>query len=193
MSVRFPTYAPFVLLFATIIAGCGHDAATPTEPAAASASKLMLTVEPVDLQPEFVLGSACGARSPYRLRLTVFAGGPGDVILRGLRFSFVDASGARLFPEVIPIPTPASPPVIPTPLGSPLPGAAALPGASVIPIPGSSPIHGLLVGGGRQERLPYDLRFGCGAPPRGVLVVTGDGADRMGRPHSSEVRARVGQ
>lgn len=192
MPVRFPTYAPFVLLIAIVVAGCEATRDNPTAPDGGAGSKTLLTAEPLNAQPEFVIGSSCHERPPYNLHLTVVVGGEDDLILRRLRFHFVEPSGTRLFPEVIPIPTPGSAPVIPTPASPGLPGQAALPGASIIPIPGSAPLQGMFVQGGRRQRLPYDLRFGCGAGSVGTLFVVGDGSDRTGRPRSSELRVRVG-
>ena len=112
------------------------------------------------------------------------------MILRGLRFSFVDRFGATTLPQVVPVPSPLE---IPTTTPVTLPGIAALPGLSPITMPGSTPITGLIFAGGTSNVLHYFVHFGCGVVPDGVLIISADAGDRSGRFSTSELRVRVTQ
>lgn len=188
MDVRFPRYAPVILLV-TSLAACSSNSTTPTAPAALVAQSA-ITAEPLTVQPEFLDGSQCPARPPFGVRFTVVVNGGQDVILRAMQFRLVDPSGGSVFPQVIPMPSISASPSIPSSAPIPFPGAATLP-ASPIPIPGSSPVTGLFVSAGTSRRLPFFLRFECGVVPGGTLFITVDATDRLGRSQPSQLRLRV--
>lgn len=193
MTMRLPRYAPAVLfLMSAAAVGCDSNSVSVTAPAALNAElQPSIAVEPDAPRPEFLLGTSCPGHPPFGLRLRIVLGGGHDWILRGLRFHLTAPFGGSLFPEVIPIHTPGTLTSIPTTMPIPLPGAGAIPGASPISIGGSSPIQGLFIRAGTSHSWPYLLRFGCGVPPAGSIIVNADGADRSGRFTTSQVRVRV--
>jgi hypothetical protein len=198
MSMRLPTYAPVLLLLSLALAsGCDRHSASPAAPPQLpgtlnGALSQSFAAEPAHATPEFVGGPRCAGRSPFSVRVTVVAGGRSDVIVRGIRFRFVDASGVTALPEVIPIPD-ATTQSIPTAMPIPIPGAAALPAAVPIPIPGSGPMLGVLVPGGTSRLLRFSLRFGCDVPPDGTLHIAAAGADVRGTPVHADLRVRIGR
>ena len=150
-------------------------------------------VEPGTLRPEFLHG-ACGTHAPFGFRIGISFRGGDDIILRGVRFSFADHSGARVLPDVFPIASLASaPPTMPSTSPVTMPGIAPLPAASPISIPGVSPITGVLVPAGAHRRFDFFLGFGCLVFSPGEIIVVIDTADRRGRPHTSRIRVVVGE
>jgi hypothetical protein len=187
----------FVLLVTTT--ACSDTDAGVTGPApvlATSSVQASLALEPLSVRPEFLHAGSCVGRRPFGVRIGLRVRGGHDVILRGLRFSFVDRFGATSLPQVIPIPSLSAPlpqaSTIPTASPVPIPGIATLPGASPIPIPGSSPINGLVFPAGTSRVLPFFVRFGCGVVPEGFLFVAADAGDSSGSVSTSELRVRVG-
>ena len=187
----------FVLLVATI--ACGRTDAAVTGPSPAfepSPVQSWLGVEPLSVRPEFLHGGSCVESRPFGVRVGFVVRGGHDVILRGLRFSFIDRFGATAVPVVIPIPSLTTPlahvSTIPTSSPVPLPGIAALPGLATIPMPNASPVSGIVFAAGTSRVLPYFVRFGCGVFAEGVLVIVADAGDRAGRFSTSELRVRIG-
>ena len=194
MDRYFLKYVPVVLLSAlavTVSACSDSDPATPTAPAALQATGI--TAEQLVVDPEFLPSSFCLARPPFRATVVIIVGGGHDVILRGLRFNFLDRLGGRVSPIVFPAQTGTGTITsIPTSGPIPTPGVVSIPGASPIPIPGSSSINGLLVSAHSFRRLPFVAEFGCGTPAAGTLVITVETADRRGAADTSEIRVAVG-
>jgi hypothetical protein len=188
------------LLFVALcsVAGCDRTALSvtaPSEGAAGGSLQSSFAAEPAAVMPEFVASPGCSSHPAFIARVSVVVGGPQDVIVRSLRFGFTDRFGAGTLPDIVPIPSlqsPAPAPSLPAASAIPIPGVASLPGATAIPIPGASPINGVLVPNGTSRSLPFLLRFDCGGAGDGVLVITGDAADRNGRFSSFNVRVRVG-
>ena len=149
-------------------------------------------VEPATLRPDFLHG-ACGAHSPFGFRIGISFRGGDDIILRGVRFSFVDRSGSHVLPDLFPIASLASaPPTMPSTSPVTMPGIAPLPAASPVSIPGVSPITGVLVPAGAHRRFDFFLGFGCLVFSPGEVIVVIETADRRGLPHSSRIRVVVG-
>jgi hypothetical protein len=200
MTTSLPKYGVsllFMLLVATT--ACGRTDAVPTAPTptlATSSVQSAFGVEPLSVMPEFLHDGSCVGSRRFGARLGLSVRGGRDVILRGLRFSFVDRFGARSLPEVIPIPSLSAPLpqalTIPTASPVPIPGVAPLPGTSPIPIPGSSPVIGLVFPAGTSRVLPFFVRFGCGVVPEGFVFIAAEAADDAGNFSTSELRVRVG-
>ena len=186
----------FVLLVATT--ACRTDVAVtgPSPAFETSSVQSRLGVEPLNVRPEFLHGGSCVDSRPFGVRVGLVVRGGHEVILRGLRFSFIDRFGATAMPLVIPIPSLTTPvahvSTIPTSSPVPMPGIAALPGLSTIPMPNASPISGIVFAAGTSRVLPYFVRFGCDVFPEGFLVIVADAGDRAGRFSTSELRVRIG-
>ena len=174
----------FVLTTACNQADVAFTATGPSPLAANISLGSSFGVEPSTLRSELLPG-ACSPGAPFGVRLGLTIRGGEDIIVRGVRFSFVDPIGTRLLPEILPIPSPSG--------GSPTParGIAPLPATSPIPIPGAGSITGVLVPAGAHRRLDYFLRFSCIVIAEGQIVVVIDAADGRGRPHTSEMRVTV--
>jgi hypothetical protein len=172
MNTRFRRYAPVVLLFALASAvACDRTADSPTSPELVRQVQTSITAEPRSVQPEFLTSPACVGRRPFGARVTVIVEGRDGLILRDLRFAFVDRFGTRTLPEVIPIPTASS--SIPSSSPISIPGVAALPSASPVLGP-----------------LPFFVRFGCDVIPEGTLIIT---AEAVGRAmEATEMRVQIG-
>lgn len=190
MCDRSPAYAPILLVLTLVAtAACGGGSVNPSSPAPSAPAKSSITAEPLVARPEFLQNSSCSTRPPFGVRITVILGGVDDLIVRGVGFAFTDRFGDRALPDVFPVPSgstsmPSSSPI-------PFPGPTPIPGSSPIPIPGSSPINGVFVSAGASHSQTFFLRFGCGLIPEGMLVVSGDVADRTGRPSTVERRIPV--
>jgi hypothetical protein len=191
MDERFPTCAPVVLAL-LLTASLACDSTTGlTEPARAGAAlRSSFTAEPLVVRPEFLPDSLCTRRSAFGVRINVIVAPGEDLILRGLRFAFVDRFGDRALPDVFPTPQGS---FIPASLPVPFPGVAPLPSRAPIPIPGSPPIEGLLVSARTARDLAFFLRFGCGVFPEGIILIEGELNDRNGRPENAELRVTVRQ
>jgi hypothetical protein len=193
MSIRFHRYGvllAFLVLGATT--ACERERSTVIGPTAlTSTTGTTFRFEPATLRAELVPGISCVAGPAFGTRIIVIVGG--DVVLRGLRFSFTDRFGVNALPRVVAIPgasplsTPAS--AIPTSFPIPIPGIAPLPASSPIPMPGSSSFNGL---SGTSLHLPFFLLFGCGVASEGTLFVATELAEPDGRLKTSEFRVRVG-
>ena len=198
MARSLPTFGVpllFVLMVATTACDRGNPSVTAPETALdLSAVHSSLGAEPRSVRPAILPAGSCVDSRPFGAHVSVVFSGHHDVILRGLRFSFVDRVGVSTLPQVIPIPGPLPSEqgsTIPTTTPVTLPGIAALPGLSPIPMPGSSPITGLVFAGGSPHVLPFLVQFGCGVFPEGILIITADAGDRSGRFSKSEMRVRV--
>ncbi len=172
MYQHAPRYAPFfliLLLVAAAAAGCNRSADTPTSPSTPSL-QASITAEPLSAKPEFLNGPVCDGRVSFGVRVFISFRGP-VVVLRTLRFQFVDLLGRRSTPDVFSLPSPSAA-ASSLPLSSPvtMPGIAALP-----PLPSDSP-------------LGFFARFGCGIVPEGTLIITGDDNGRR-----SEARVMVAE
>jgi hypothetical protein len=192
MYARFPTYG-LVLLFLVFTATAACDRLdTPASPAPKASAEASLTAEPAAPRPELLHSFACPTRPGFGIRLIVIASGEQDLILRGIRFAFMDRFGDRAFPQVIPTPTLSSASTsLPSSSPIPIPGAAPLPGSSLIPVPGALPIEGLLISGGGSRSLPFFLTFGCGLVPEGTITISADTATRSGSSGTSQLLVPV--
>lgn len=198
MSLRFPRYWLFLLLFLPLIA-CDNDRPTVTGPTALTSTSTngpVFGFEPAALRPEFLPATSCVRRSPFGTRIIIVIGPGGGVFLRSLRFRFTDRFGVNALPRVTPIigPSPLTVPVSTIAPFSPIPvpGGAALTSTGPIPIPGSAPINGLQIPPGTLRTLPFFLSFDCGVSSDGVVHVTLDTAAPNGQTSTSELRAKVG-
>ena len=201
MTRSLPTYGvPLLFVLLVVTSACDRINATVTAPGTTlelSAVQSSLGLEPRAVHPVFLpAGSCVGSRRPFSARVSfVFSGGH-DLILRGLRFSFIDRFGVTSLPHVIPIPSQLAvqPQGSSIPTTSPvtLPGIAALPGVAPITMPDSSPVTGVFFAGGTSHVLPYIVQFGCGVFPEGFLIVIADAGDKSGRFSTTELRVRVG-
>ena len=145
-----------------------------TGPSAVQAD--VLSVEPSVLAPEFLASSFCPALPPFRTRFNLVFRTERDLLLRQLRFEFLDRASRRVLPAATPIPssTPRS-----------------IPASPPIPIPGTLPFHGVTLSGG-VSALGLLLEFGCGITPEGTLFIDVETADDDGAPAVSHVMVRVG-
>ena len=199
MTRSLPTFGvPLLFVLLMLTTACDRNDASVTAPGALremSAIEPSLGVEPRTVHPTFLSAGSCVGNRPFGASVTVVFSGDHDVILRGLRFSFIDRFGVTTLPHIIVVPshlvTEPQGSTIPTSSPVPLPGIAALPGMSPIPIPGSSPIPGLIFAGGSSHALHYFVRFGCGVFPEGTLIVSADTGDRSGRFSMSEARVLI--
>jgi hypothetical protein len=191
MYARFSNYVTvFLVSVSTVTAACS-DNASPTAPAPRESP--VVTAEPLTVDPEFLPNPFCPTRPPFGVRLTVIVRAGQDLIVRGMRFDFIDRSGDAQIPLVIPIPLNSSGPVtIPSSMPVPIPGSSPIPipSSPPLPIPGFSPLDGVLVTGG-SLRAPFFVQFGCDVPAAGTLFISVDTADRRGTANTSRVRVCV--
>jgi hypothetical protein len=191
MERCFRKYLPVLVTAAAATVACSDAApASPTDPSLLQTAAV--TVEPMIVRPEFLPGLFCAAHPPFRGNVVVVLGGPQDIIVRGLHFTFHHRLGGRTLPTVFPTPT-ASGAILTTPPYGPVPtpGFATLPGASPVPIPGASSIEGVLLHAQTLRRMPFTLEFGCGVPADGTLVIKADSADRRGTWYATEVKVEI--
>ena len=188
MNVRLPTYVVILLVLVGLpFAACNRSTPGLTSPDANTNLKVALMTEPQSLRPEFLRDSPCPTHPPFGVRLTVIVGGD-DLIVRNVRFGFLDRSGVRRTPEVFA----TQEGVASIPTSPPIPfGSSTLPNASPIPIPNASPITGVLLSQGRRLALPFFLRLPCGVLSEGSVIVSVDGADTIGRLNTTELRVPV--
>jgi hypothetical protein len=184
------------LLFTT---GCNNTQAdfslTGPAPLAASANiHSSFGVEASSVEPEFFHSGSCVGRTGG-VRLGIRVHGDRDLILRSLRFTYVDPRGMRSLPDVISIPSLSTPVALTgiMPNSSPIsvPGFASLPNTTVIPIPGSSSITGVVISAGSPHLFPFFVNLGCGFIGNGVIVIVVDAGDRDGRFSTSELKVVV--
>ena len=151
-------------------------------------------VQASSVQPEFFHSGSCVGQSSGA-RVGIHVRGDLDVILRSLRFTYIDPRGVRSLPDIMPIPTMSTPVALTSsmPNSSPVsvPGFAPLPSATLIPMPGSSPINGVVISAGSSHLFPFFVWFGCGVITDGVIVIVVDAGDREGRFSTSELRVAV--
>ena len=189
---------PVLVLCVLASAGCDQTQAAFSVNGPAPlvvAASVNVGVESSSVAPDYYHSPSCPGPRPFGARVGVRIHGDHDVILRGMRFSYVDRVGAPSLPTVIPIPTLSTPVSLPSSVHttSPVsvPGFAPLPSTTLIPIPGSSPIEGVVVSGGHSRMFPYFAQFGCGVLPGGVIVIVVDTGDRQGKSASAELRVAV--
>lgn len=200
MARSLPNFGVAVLFVSLLVTtGCSETQAdfalTGPAPLVATANiHASFGAEPSIVQPEFFhfgscVGQAFGARVGIRVH------GDHDVILRGLRFTYVDPRGLRSLPDVLSIPTLTTPVALignmPNSSPVPVPGFAPLPSATLIPMPASSPINGVVISAGSSHLFPFFVRFGCGVFTDGVIVIVVDAGDRDGRFSTSELKVLV--
>jgi hypothetical protein len=173
--------------FVAAAACSGGDAPeSPTAPSKLDSPRV--TVEAAEVTRESVPFVGCPAGTPFGLRLVVVVTAGEDVFIRGLGFDFLDRLGTTSTSRLIP--TSAAPfggtslPSSPVPLPSSVP--VSIPSSFPIPIPGSMPLSA-----GVSQTLPFFLRFGCGVPPVGTLVVSVDTVDGRGTVRTSRVSVNV--
>lgn len=191
MYARLPKYVPLFLVSALAVSACGADNVTsPTDPAPV-AQKVAFTAEPDTIVPEFFPTRSCSRFSPFGGSFVIVARSRDDVFLRGMRLHFLDRLGNQSFPHVVPFQGTSSalqfnsgPVTLPTSSAVPTP-------VNTIPIPGASGLDPLLVEHGFSRTLPFVLRFGCGIPADGTVVVDFEVSDRRGRSGTSQVRVRL--
>lgn len=186
MYTRSPKYITVLLVPAiVVIAACGnHDSASPTAPAAVTSA--LVIAEPMTATPDFSSISFCPAAPSFGVRLLITISGNGDiVIVQRLRFAFADRFGGFAVPVVTQTPRSTSGAI---PNSMPVP----LPTSMPIPIPGSLPAEELVIHAGVSHTMPVSLRFGCGVPADGTIIVSVDTTDMRGRASTSQVRVRVG-
>jgi hypothetical protein len=199
MARSLPNFGVAVLFVALLVTtGCNTQAdfaLTGPAPLVATANiHASFGAEPASVQPEFFPSGSCVGQA-FGARVGIRVHGDRDVILRGLRFTYVDPSGLRLLPDVFSIPTLSTPVALTgsMPNSSPVsvPGFAPLPSATLIPMPASSPITGVVISAGSSHLFPFFLNFGCGVITNGVIVVIVDAGDRDGKFSTSELRVVV--
>ena len=202
MARSLPNFGvPVLFLSILCVTGCNNTQAdfalTGPAPVVASANiQSSFGVESSRVQPEFFHSGSCVGGQAFGVRIGIRVDGDHDIILRELRFSFVDRFGVTSLPDVMPIPTLTTPVNLPgnlhsqSPVG--VPGFAPLPGATLIPIPSSSPIHAVVISARSPRMFPYFAKFGCGVLGDGVIVIVVDAGDREGKFSTSELRVAVG-
>jgi hypothetical protein len=190
MHAGFPKCVQGFLVPAFVAAAaCSSGDATesPTAPTALGSPRV--TVEAAQVTRESVPFGGCPAGTPFGLRLVVVVSAGQDVFIRGLGFDFLDRQGTTSTSRLIPASTApfggTSLPSPPVPLPSSVP--VSIPSSSPIPIPGSMPLTA-----GVSQTLPFFLRFGCGVPPVGTLVISVDIVDGSGTVGTSRVSVSVG-
>jgi len=162
-------------------AACSSNSSSATGPttlSAESGARTNLTAEPVTLRPEFLPNVPCSSSPAFGTRvIVVVSGGPG-VSVRSLRFRFTDLFGVRALPQVRVIPG-SSPMTMPAGMIPPLMG---------IPIPGlAPPPASTMLQAANAQRFPFFLSFGCGLSTTGIVAISTDTMDRMGRPQTLEI------
>jgi hypothetical protein len=174
--------------FVAAAACSGSDATeSPTAPTLLDSPRVM--VEAAEVTRESVPFVGCPAGTPFGLRLVVVVSAGQDVFIRGLGFEFLDRLGttstSRLIPEsAAPFGGTSLPsPSVPLPSSLPVP----IPSSFPVPIPGS-----MSLSEGVSRTLPFFLKFGCGVPPAGTLVVSIDTVDGRGIVSTSRVNVNVG-
>ena len=201
MARSLPNFGVAVLFLSLLVTtGCNNTEAefsmTGPAPLVATANiHSSFGVEASTVQAESLHSGSCVGGYPFGARVGVRVHGNDDVILRGLRFKYVDPRGAPSYPTIIPIPTLSTPVemigIMPTRSPIPVPGFAPLPTSTLMPTPGSSPIEGVVITGGTPQSFPFFVRFGCGVITDGVIVIIVDAGDRHGRFSTSELKVAV--
>ena len=181
---------PVLILSASLAAACSDsDSVSITAPGQITSADFV-TAEPMVLTPEFLASPACSGRSAFRTRVIIVVGGDEDLIVRRLRFSFVDRFGRNAAPTVL-----ASASATPLPSSSPipLPGPTSIPAGSAVATPVSSAVTlDALISGGSRRSLPFFLEFGCDVPAVGTLTVSVEATNRQGRPRTSHLTLAMG-
>jgi hypothetical protein len=187
----------FVLLLLTT--GCNNTQAdwsltgpAPLEAAANIHSSFRVEASTVD--PEFFHSGSCVGQA-FGARVGIRVHGDHDVILRGLRFTYVDPRGVRSLPDVLSIPSLSTlvtlTGIMPNSSPVSVPGFPSLPNTTLIPIPGSSSITGVVISAGSSHLFPFFVNVGCGFIGNGVIVIVVDAGDRDGRFSTSELKVVV--
>jgi len=180
MSRGFPRIGSSLLFVAlTMASACqspgSMNAATGPSPFT-SESGFRVTAEPVALRAELLPDLACSSSRAFGTRVIVVVSGG---TLASLRFRFTDRFGVNALPHVRVIPG-SSPMTIPVTMIPPLTG---------IPIPGLAPAPpSTLSQASNAQRFPFFLTFGCGLSTNGVVSVTAETVDGMGRAGTRELR-----
>jgi hypothetical protein len=139
--------------------------------------------------PQFVGNTFCSSHPAFRTPLVVVVSGPGDFILRSLRFSFTDPFGSIFFPIVMPTSSTTAT-QIPSSLPLSVPGTLTVPGTTGIQVSGAI-VDGVVVTAGIPFRVPVVLEFGCGTQAKGDLAVTAETMTRQGSTGTSRISVSV--
>jgi hypothetical protein len=195
MYARLPKYVALFLLSAFLASGCGNtnEGASPTTPTEVRGS-MGISAEPEVVTPEFLPSPFCARFRPFGARILIVVRPGRDLVLRGVRFHFIDRFGVRAVPTAIPLVTTTSGPSGTPGSTIPVPGSATIPipGSSTIPIPGSpSSFDPLMILGGSQQTLPFFLQFDCGVPADGTVFVNVDTTNGSGSPQTSQLRVEI--
>jgi hypothetical protein len=170
-------------------AACSGSHATESPTAPTLLDPPHVTVEAAEVTRESVPFVGCPAGPPFGLRLVVVVSAGQDVSIRGFGFDFLDRLGKTSTSRLIP--TSAAPF-----RGISSPGSSVpIPSSPTVPIPSSFPIPipgSMSLSAGVSETVPFFLKFGCGVPPVGTLVVTIDTVDGRGIVGTSRVSVSVG-
>jgi len=185
MSRRFHRYGLLLLFLALAAAACSSNSSTATSPTAPTAGSggSGLSAEPVMLRAEWLPDVPCSSSRAFGTRVVVVVSGGSGLSVRSLRFSFTDRFGVRALPQVRMIPG-SSPMTIPVTMIPPLTG---------IPIPGQAPPPASTMSqASNAQRFPFFLTFGCGLSTNGVVSVSTDTIDGMGRVETREISVPLG-
>ena len=185
MSRGSPRFGlPLLCAALALAAACENNSSTsvtrPTALTAGSGSGSRVTAEPVALRPEILPGVPCAGLPPFGTRIIVVVSGG---TLGRLGFRFTDRFGVTGLPlvRVIPGSSPMTTPVtiIPPMTGIPIPGLAPTPLSTMSQF-------------SNAERFPFFLTFGCGFSTNGVLDVSADLIDGMGRSQTRALKVPLG-
>lgn len=183
---------PVLILSASLATACSDsDSVSITAPGQITSADFV-TAEPMVLTPEFLASPACSGQSAFRTRVIIVVGGSEDLILRRLRFSFVDRFGRNAVPTVLSSSSASATP-LPSSSPIPLPGPTSIPTGSAVATPVSSAVTlDALISGGSRRSLPFFLEFGCHVPAVGTLTVSVEATNRQGRPRTSHLTLPMG-
>jgi len=125
MPLRLSTFAPTLVIVLSIgVSACEDRCAmlgtSPTAAVSGFESRLV-SVEPARIAPEFLPTSSCREFPPFQMRFNLVVHTERDVLLRRLRFEFLDRSGGRTLPRAIP-----TSPAVPIPSTLPFQGTVGL-------------------------------------------------------------------
>jgi hypothetical protein len=184
MDARICKYASAIVLLTSLgMAGCTEEGAFTDHvmaPSTLTPAFTVVTVEPAAVRPVFLLSPSCFAASPFQAGFSLVFHTEQELLVNGFGFVFVDGSGRRSVPILIPTSnTPTS--FVPVPL----------PTSSPIPIPGpSDSFNGFVMTAGTSSTVPFLLQFGCGVAASGTLIVSVNTASR-GTPEVQHLNVRI--
>jgi hypothetical protein len=184
----FPRYGLLLLSLALPIA-CDQAQTSTTSPTAITSESTpqSFSFEPAPLRPEALAGRSCAVSPAFGTRVVVVVNG--GVLVRSMRFSYIDRAGIRGVPDVtfIASASPLTAPLSSIHTGGPVPiptGLAPIPSTPPVLLPGTS--------ADSSQRLPFFLSFGCGLSRTGTLFVMTDVATPSGGMRSAQFSVPVG-